>query len=112
MNVKPKFKLGQKVILLDTNYVDNKFDYGCIIGIKIKRSYTSAGLFQFGGLSMFECEKNGYPETYINHCDEVVYEVIREIHTTKSIERTKDITEDKIIPYNKENKSKYIKAEF
>ena len=112
MLVKPKYKLGQKVILLDTGYVDKKFDYGYITGIKIKRSYNSAGIFQFGGLSILDCERNGYLETYINNCDEVVYDVIREVHTTKSTEITRDVMEDKIVSYNKENKIKYIKAEF
>ncbi|MBQ6816873.1 MAG: hypothetical protein IJO27_00405 [Bacilli bacterium] len=112
MRIKPKYKLGQKVILLDTGYGDKKFDYGYITGIRIKRSYNSAGIFQWGGLSVLECEANGYLETYMKYCDEVVYEVIREIHTTKSTTLTRDVLESKIVPYNKENKNKYIKEEF
>lgn len=112
MQVKPKYKLGQKIILLDTDYMDGKYDYGYITGIRVKRSYSSAGIFQWGGLSVLECERNGYLETYIKYCDEVVYEVIREIHTTKGTSLTRDVMEDKIVPYNKENKIKYIKAEF
>ena len=57
MNIKPKYKLGQKVILLDRHYRDGKSDVGYIVGIEIRRSYNSAGIFQFGGLSILDCEK-------------------------------------------------------
>lgn len=63
-------------------------------------------------ITLLECEANGYLETYMKYCDEVVYEVIREIHTTKGTTLTKDILEIKIVPYDKENKDKYIKEEF
>ena len=45
MNIKPKYKLGQKVILLDRHYRDGKSDVGYIVGIEIRRSYNSAGIF-------------------------------------------------------------------
>ena len=52
MNIKPKYKLGQKVIIVDRGYVDGKSDVGYITGIEVRRSYNSAGIFQFGGLSI------------------------------------------------------------
>ena len=106
MNVKPKYKLGQKVIIVDKGYVDGKSDVGYIVGMEVRRSYNSAGIFQFGGLSISECERN--LETYMNNVDEVVYHVIRTIHTTGNIERTKEVLEDKLVPYNKENVKKYV----
>ena len=108
MNVKPKYKLGQKVIIVDKGYVDGKSDVGYIIGMEVRRSYNSAGIFQFGGLSVLDCERDGYLETYMNNVDEVVYHVIRTIHTTDNTERTRDLTEDKLVPYNKENVKKYV----
>ena len=111
MNIKPKYKLGQKVIIVDRHYFDGKSDVGYIVGIEIRRSYDSAGLFQLGGLNIAECEKNGYLETYMNHVDEVVYHVLRVVHTShtnNNIERTKEILESKLVPYNKENVKKYV----
>lgn len=108
MNVKPKYKIGQKVIIVDKGYVDGKSDVGYIIGMEVRRSYNSAGIFQFGGLSVLDCERDGYLETYMNNVDEVVYHVIRTIHTTDNTERTRDLTEDKLVPYNKENVKKYV----
>ena len=108
MNVKPKYKLGQKVIIVDKDYADGKSDIGYIVGIEVRRSYNSAGIFQFGGLSILDCEKNGYLETYMNNVDEVVYHVIRTIHTTGNTEKTKEVLEDRLVPYNKENIKKYV----
>jgi hypothetical protein len=108
MNVKPKYKLGQKVIIVDKGYVDGKSDVGYIIGIEVRRSYNSAGIFQFGGLSVLDCERDGYLETYMNNVDEVVYHVIRVIHTTGNTGRTKEVLESKLVPYNKENVKKYV----
>jgi hypothetical protein len=76
--------------------------------MEVRRSYNSAGIFQFGGLSVLDCERDGYLETYMNNVDEVVYHVIRVIHTTDNTERTRDLTEDKLVPYNKENVKKYV----
>ena len=108
MNVKPKYKLGQKVIIVDKCYADGKSDIGYIVGMEVRRSYNSAGIFPFGELSILDCEKNGYLETYMKNVDEVVYHVIRTIHTTGNTERTKEVLEDKLIPYNKENVQKYV----
>ena len=108
MKVKPKYKLGQKVIIVDRGYVDGKSDVGYITGIEVRRSYNSAGIFQFGGLSILECEMNGYLETYMNSVDEVVYHVIRTAHSTGDTERTREILEYKLVPYNKENAKKYV----
>ena len=44
----------------------------------------------------------------MNNVDEVVYHVIRTIHTTGNTERTKEVLEDKLVPYNKENTKKYV----
>ena len=57
MKIKPKYKLGQKVIIVDRHYFDGKSDVGYIVGIEISRSYDSAGLFQLSGLNRAECEK-------------------------------------------------------
>ena len=108
MNVKPKYKLGQKVIIVDKGYVDGKSDVGYIIGMEVRRSYNSAGIFQFGVLSVLDCERDGYLETYMNNVDEVVYHVIRVIHTTGNTEITKEVVESKLVPYNKENVKKYV----
>ena len=108
MKVKPKYKLGQKVIIVDKGYVDGKSDVGYITGIEVRRSYDSAGIFQFGGLSILECEMNGYVETYMNNVDEVIYHVIRTVHSTGDTERTREILESKLVPYNKENAEKYM----
>ena len=108
MKVKPKYRLGQKVIIVDKGYVDGKSDVGDIIGMEVRRSYSSAGIFQWGGLSALECERNGYLETYMNNVDEVVYHVIRTIHTTGDTAKTKEVLEDKLVPYNKENVKKYV----
>lgn len=108
MNIKPKYKLGQKVIIVDGHYLDGKSDVGYITGIEVRRSYNSAGIFQFGGLSILDCEKDGYLETYMNNVNEVVYHVIRTIHTTGNTERTREVLEDKLVPYNKENAKKYV----
>ena len=108
MKVKTKYKLGKKVIIVDKGYADGKSDVGYIIGMEVRRSYNSAGIFQFGGLSILDCEKNGYLETYMNNVDEVVYHVIRTIHTTGNPERTKEELEDKLVSYNKENVQKYV----
>ena len=108
MNVKPRYKLGQKVIIVDKGYADGKSDVGYIVGMEVRRSYNSAGMFQFGGLSISECERNGYLETYMKNVDEVVYHVIRTIHTTGNTERTKEVLEDRLVPYNKENVKKYV----
>ena len=108
MNVKPKYKLGQKVIIVDKGYIDGKSDVGYIVDMEVRRSYDSAGMFQFGGLSISECERNGYLETYMKNVDEVVYHVIRTIHTTGNTERTKEVLEDRLVPYNKENVKKYV----
>ena len=108
MKVKPKYKLGQKVIIVDKGYVDGKSDVGYIIGMEVRRSYSSAGIFQWGGLSALECERNGYLETYMNNVDEVVYHVLRTIHTTGNTERTREVSEDKLVSYNKENVKKYV----
>lgn len=107
MKVKPKYRLGQKVIIVDKRYVDGKSDVGYIIGIEVRRSYSSAGIFQWGGLSVLECERDGYLETYMNNLDEVVYHVIRTIHTTGDTGRTEEVLEDKLVPYNKENVKRY-----
>lgn len=109
MRVKPKFRLGQKVIIVDKGYVDGKSDVGYITGMEVRRSYNSAGIFQSGGLSVFECKKNGYLKTYMNNVDEVVYHIIRTIHTTGATERTREVAEDKLVPYNKENANKYVR---
>ena len=109
MNVKPKYKLGQKVIIVDKGYADGKSDVGYIVGMEVRRSYNSAGIFQFGGLSILDCERNGYLETYMKNVDEVVYHVIRTIHTTGATERTEEVAEDKLVPYNKENANKYVR---
>ena len=109
MNVKPKYKLGQKVIIVDKSYADGKSDVGYIVGMEVRRSYNSAGIFQFGGLSILNYEKNGYLETYMKNVDEVVYHVIRTIHTTGNTERTKEVLEDRLVPYNKENVQKYVR---
>lgn len=108
MLVKPKYKLGQKVIIVDKGYVDGKSDVGYIIGMEVRRSYNSAGIFQFGGLSVLDCERDGYLETYMNNVDEVVYHVIRTVHTTGNTERTKEVPEDKLVSYSKENVKKYV----
>ena len=108
MRVKPKFRLGQKVIIADKGYADGQTDIGYITGMEVRRSYNSAGVFQFGRLSVFECERNGYLETYMKNVDEVVYHVIRTIHTTGNTERTKEVLEDRLVPYNKENVKKYV----
>ena len=108
MNIKPKYKLGQKVIIVDKGYVDGKSDVGYITGIEVRRSYGSAGIFQFGGLSILECEMNGYVETYMNNVNEVVYHVIRTVHSTGDTERTREILESKLVLYNKENAKKYV----
>ena len=112
MNIKPKYKLGQKVIIVDRHYFDGKSDVGYIVGIEIRRSYDSAGLFQLGGLNIAECERNGYLETYMNNVDVVVYHVIRAVHTShnnsNNIEKVKEVTEDKLVPYNKENAKNYV----
>ena len=109
MNIKPKYKLGQKVIIVDKGYVDGKSDVGYITGIEVRRSYGSSGIFQFGGLSILECEMNGYLETYMNSVNEVVYHVIRTVHSTGDTERTREILEYKLVPYNKENAEKYVR---
>ena len=112
MKIKPKYKLGQKVSIEDRHYFDGKSDVGYIVGIEIRRSYESAGIFQMGGLSILECEKNGYLETYMNNVDVVVYHVIRAVHTShnnsNNIEKVKEVTEDKLVPYNKENAKNYV----
>ena len=112
MNVKPKYKLGQKVIIVDKGYADGKSDVGYIVGMEVRRSYNSAGIFQFGGLSILDCEKNGYLETYMNNVDEVVYHVLRAVHTShnnsNNIEKAKEVSEDKLVPYNKENAKNYV----
>ena len=109
MKVKPKYKLGQKVIIVDKSYVDGKSDVGYITGVKVRRSYNSAGLFQLGGLSMLDCERNGYLETYMKNIDEVVYQVTRIIHTTGNMERTREVLEDELVSYNKENVKEYVR---
>ena len=109
MRVKPKFRLGQKVIIVDKGYADGKSDVGYIVGMEVRRSYNSAGMFQFGGLSIADCERNGYLETYMKNVDEAVYHVIRTIHTTGATERTKEVAEDRLVPYNKENANKYAR---
>lgn len=109
MRAKPKFRFGQKVIIADKGYADGKSDVGYIVGMEVRRSYSSAGVFQFGGLSISECERNGYLETYMNNVDEVVYHVIRTIHTTGATERTKEVAEDKLVLYTKENANKYAR---
>lgn len=109
MKVKPKYKLGQKVIIVDKSYVDGKSDVGYITGVEVRRSYNSAGLFQLGGLSMLDCETNGYLETYMKNIDEVVYQVTRIIHTTGNMERTREVLEDELVSYNKENVKKYVR---
>jgi hypothetical protein len=76
--------------------------------MEVRRSYNSAGIFQFGGLSVLDCERDGYLETYMNNVDEVVYHVIRTIHTTGNTGRTREVLEEKIVPYNKENVKKYV----
>lgn len=111
MKVKPKYKVGKKVILLIEKN-DGYCDIGYITGIKVKRSYGSAGLLQFGGLSLLECMTNGYLKTYIDNCDEVLYEVTYENHTNENVYVKKDVLEEDIVPFNKENKSKYIKGRF
>ena len=112
MKVKPKYKLGQKVILVDRHYFDGKSDVGYIVGIEIRRSYDSAGIFQLGGLNIAECEKNGYLETYMKHVDVVLYHVIRAVHTShtnsNNIEMAREVSEDKLVPYNKENAKNYV----
>lgn len=108
MNIKPKYKLGQKVIIVDKGYTDGKSDVGYIIGLEVRRSYNSAGIFQFGGLNMLDCEINGYLETYMKNVDEVVYHVIRTIHTTGNIEITKEVLESELVSYNRENAKKYV----
>ena len=108
MIVKPKYKLGQKVILLDRHYFDGKSDVGYIVGMEVMRSYSSAGIFQMSGLNIVVCGKNGYLETYMNNVDRVVYHVIRASHTYNNIEKAKEVSEDKLVPYNKENAKKYV----
>ena len=44
----------------------------------------------------------------MKNVDEVVYHVIRTIHTTGNTERTKEVLEDRLVPYNKENVKKYV----
>ena len=76
--------------------------------MEFRRSYNSAGMFQLGGLSRSECARYGYLETYMKNVDEVVYHVIRTVHTTGNTERTKEVLEDRLVPYNKENVKKYV----
>lgn len=100
--IKPKYKLGQKILLANRNYWDHKNDTGYICGIEIRRSYNSAGLFQSGGLSTLKIERKGYIETWLDSCDEVVYKVIYTIHTTGSTATKNDVSECDIIPYTEE----------
>ena len=48
----------------------------------------------------------------MNHVDVVVYHVIRAVHTShnnsNNIEKVKEVTEDKLVPYNKENAKNYV----
>ena len=110
MQVKPKFRLGQKVIFLGSEYHDGKYDIGYIVGISVQHSYSSCGIFQTGGLSVFEIGRKGVLKTYVDHIDEVQYEVMHQIHTGKNKDRCKKevhVDETEIVSYNAENKKKY-----
>lgn len=110
MRVKPKFRLGQKIIFLGSKYQDGKYDVGYVVGISIQRSYSSCGMFQNGGLSMLEISMKGLLKTYVDHIDEVQYEVLHQIHTRKDKDTCKKetrVSETEIVSYNTENKKKY-----
>lgn len=115
MLVKPKYRLGQKVILLKTKYVDGKYDVGYVVGISVSRSYQSAGIFQTGGLSCYETERKGLLNNYVDHIDNVVYEVVHQLHTIEwrqECRREKNVLESEIAPYTKENRLTYPVAEY
>jgi hypothetical protein len=110
MRVKPKFRLGQKVIFLKSKYFDGKYDIGYVVGISVKRSYSSCGMFQNGGLSTFEIHSKGLLKTYVDNIDEACYEVIHQLHTRKDhaiCKKDSYVNENEIVPYTVENKKKY-----
>ena len=67
---KPKFKIGQFVKY--SRQVDQENHRALVIGVKARRSYQKAGIFQFGGLSVF----GDALENYRNDLDEFTYEII------------------------------------
>lgn len=107
MLVKPKFRLGQKVIFIKSKYRDEKYDVGYVCGIEVKRSYGSAGIFQWGGLSYSETNRKGYAQTWIDHCDEAVYKIIHTIHTTGATRTETNILESELKAFTAENKKLY-----
>lgn len=115
MLVKPKYRLGQKVILLKTKYVDGKYDVGYVVGISVNRSYKSAGIFQTGGLSCYENNRKGLAKNYVDHIDNVVYEVVHQLHTIEQRQeflREKNVPESEIVPYTKENLLAYPAVDY
>lgn len=114
MQVKPKFKLGQKVIFIKSKYNDGKYDVGFVVGISVKRSYKSCGIFQNGGLNCAENERKGLLKNYIDHIDYASYEVIHQIHTLAQQEcrREQQVDESEIVPYTKENLLLYPVGEY
>ena len=48
----------------------------------------------------------------MNNVDEVIYHVLRAVHTShtnsNNLEKTKEVSEDKLVPYNKENAKNYV----
>lgn len=105
MRVKPKFKLGQKVIFLGSRYTDKKYDVGFIVGMSVKRSMRTAGIFQNGGLNCADNERKGLLKNYVDNIDYVSYEVIHQIHTLpyQECRREQQVDESEIVPYTKEN---------
>jgi hypothetical protein len=85
MSYNPKFRLKQRVICYFTS-TENKPVYGRVIGIKLKRSYNVAGLFQSGGMSIREIESKGFPLAYCDNVDTCEYTVIFEINGRRMAE--------------------------
>lgn len=105
MKVKPKFKIGQKVILINTHYTDKKYDVGFVVGVIVRRSMKTAGIFQGGGLSLLENKRKGLLQNYVDHIDCALYEVVHQIHTLpyQECKLEHNVEEFEIVPYNKEN---------
>lgn len=72
----PKYKLKQKVACY--KQTDGVIVYGIVVGILLKRSYKSAGMFQGGGLSIPDIEKRGYLAVYKDNIDDCEYTVLYE----------------------------------
>lgn len=96
MGYNPKYKLKQKVILYFKDS-DNSPVYGRIIGIRLRRSYKDAGLFQSGGMSTREIERKGFPLAYCDNVTTCDYTVVFEINDRRVI---RDYNEEELIKNN------------